>query len=77
MVTTKYYFVKEEGTCLVTDKNDDLNSKGERYKSMGSKEEVGLPMLGVIVGLKFKAGDGKAVAEIVRKGGMSIVGSGA
>ena len=67
MVTAKSDVTREEGTHIVTDQNIALCSG--RGGSTGAKGEVGLPIPGVVVGLKFKVGYEKVTAEIVRKWG--------
>ena len=51
LVATESDFASEDSTRLVTDQNAALNIKGGGDKSMGAEGEVGLPMLGVVVGL--------------------------
>ena len=78
LVTTKYYFAREEGTHRITDCDANLDSEGgRREKYTGSKGGVVYTMPVVFVGLKVKVVDEKSVVEIVRKWGWSIVVSGA
>ena len=69
LVTTESDFAREEGTRLITDKNDALDRVrgGVGGKYTVAKGYIGSPMSEVVVVLKVKVEDDTVVAEILWK----------
>ena len=76
LVTTESDFAREEGTCLIAYHNAALDNGGRRDKYTQAEGEVGSPILGIFIGLKFKVVDGTVATEIVLRWGQNIVGNG-
>ena len=70
LVTTKYDFVRKEGTRIITDHNYAINRRGGG--SMGAKGKVIFTMPEVVVGFKVMVGDEMFMEDIVKNWGEKI-----